>query len=324
MGTIAFRTMSRIAVALALIAVANAAPLTQVQPTFTYGHAAYTYGPLHCTGSPCDVVPSCNKAHWKKDIEAFNTDTSISDASISTVYSYGGDVEFWPKNKNIKECWAPATSECNFTSYYDPNNRKAADEYASTGGVSQIVSLIDSRLDGWNMIKDYNNDDACNFGDFYPNLNNLSDTQLGQLAQQTAKLFCQDSNLGGVQIDLEPYQDPYKESLETFLKAMVKSMEDEDKSNGCRDEMHPEGRTTSYFTFAHRTRTNFTQEIMGKNGYYVFSGYDLKPKNIAFEYNTVDDFKNNLLSEIPEIRRAINQDGKYGAYTQGKFTMAVP
>merc|ERR1712072_1644202 len=316
MGTIAFRTMSRIAVALALIAVANAAPLTQVQPTFTYGHAAYTYGPLHCTGSPCDVVPSCNKAHWKKDIEAFNTDTSISDASISTVYSYGGDVEFWPKNKNIKECWAPATSECNFTSYYDPNNRKAADEYASTGGVSQIVSLIDSRLDGWNMIKDYNNDDACNFGDFYPNLNNLSDTQLGQLAQQTAKLFCQDSNLGGVQIDLEPYQDPYKESLETFIKAMSTEMKDESGDNGCKDDVHPKGRTTSYFTFAHRTRTEFTEEILGDNGYYVFSGYDLRPKNLAFEYNNVTEFGNNLKSEIPEIRRAIKNGGK--------FTLALP
>merc|ERR1712205_190813 len=131
MRTIAFRTMSRIAVALALIAVANAAPLTQVQPTWTYGHAAYTYGPLHCTGNPCDVVPSCNKAHWKKDIEAFNNDHSISDASISTVYSYGGDVEFWPTKNDPKACAAPAKEGvCNFTSYYDSNNRKAADAYA--------------------------------------------------------------------------------------------------------------------------------------------------------------------------------------------------
>jgi len=318
----------KIVLLLAIAAFATAVPRA-VQPTWTYGHAAYTYGPLHCTGSPCDVVPSCNKAHWKEDIEKFNNDHNISSASIKTVYSYGGDVEFWPMKKgkepaNPQACWAPAKDSCNYTSYYDPNNEKAADVYHGAAGVEQVVALLDARLDGWNMIEQYNHNDACEFGDFYPNLNNLTDVQLGKLAQQTARLFCKDSNLGGIQIDLEPYQDPYKQSLETFLTAMVKSMEDEDKSNGCRDEMHPEGRTTSYFTFAHRTRTNFTQEIMGKNGYYVFSGYDLKPKNIAFEYNTVDDFKNNLLSEIPEIRRAINQDGKYGAYTQGKFTMAVP
>jgi len=287
-----------------------------VQPLWTYGHAAYTYGPLHCTGSPCDVVPSCNKAHWVKDIEAFNTDTQISNASISTVYSYGGDVEFWPKKEDPTACAAPAKDTCNYTSYYDPNNQKAADTYAKAKGVGQVVALLDARLDGWNMIKAYNNNDACNFGDFYPNLNNLSAVQLGKLAKQTSTLFCKDPNLGGIQIDLEPYQDPYKQSLETFIKAMSTEMEDVKSENGCRDARHPEGRTTSYFTFAHRTRTDFKDTVMGKNGYFVFSGYDLKPKSLDFEYNTVAEFGANLESEIPEIRRAIG--------TTGKFTLAVP
>merc|ERR1712086_800107 len=86
----------------AALAFAAAAPTVTPKPLFTYGHAAYTYGPLHCTGSPCDVVPSCNVAHWKSDIEAFNKDTSISNASISTVYSYGGDVEFWPRRRTLR------------------------------------------------------------------------------------------------------------------------------------------------------------------------------------------------------------------------------
>jgi len=301
--------------ALAIIASAAAVPLTQ--PVFTYGHAAYTYGPLHCTGSPCDVVPSCNQAHWKSDIEKFNTDTSISDAKITTVYSYGGDVEFWPKKEDPQACWAPAKDTCNFTSYYDPINKKAADTYSNAAGVSQIVALLDARLDGWNMITQYDNNDACNFGDFYPNLNNLTEPQLGQLAKQTASLFCEDDNLSGVQIDLEPYQDPYKEHLEMFVKAMATEMKDDTGANGCKDAMHPGGRTTSYFTFAHRTRPTFNKEIMGDNGYFVFSGYDLNPKNLAFEYNNVTEFGNNLKSEIPEIRKAIS-DGK------AKFTMAVP
>merc|ERR1712167_523109 len=154
----------------------------------------------------------------KTDIEAFNTAAAGTGAEIKTVYSYGGDVEFWPKKGGDTKtaCWAPAKDTCNFTSYYDPVNRKAAATYSTTKGVEQIVSLIDSRLDGWEMIKLYNNHDACEFGDFYPNLNNMTDPQLGQLAQQTAKLFCDDENVGGVQIDLEPYQDPYKEKLETF------------------------------------------------------------------------------------------------------------
>jgi len=300
----------------ATVAVTLAAPAVQPKPTFTYGHAAYTYGPLHCTGSPCDVVPSCNVAHWAKDIEAFNTDTSISNASITTVYSYGGDVEFWPKKEEPQACWAPATPSCNYTSYYDDNNKKAAGQYTQTAGVSQIVALLDARLDGWDMIEQYNNNDACNFGDFYPNLNNLTLTQLGALAKQTAKLYCSDPNLGGIQVDLEPYQDPYKESLESFLTAMASEMKDDDGSNGCKDALHPGGRTTSYFTFAHRTRDDFHKTIMGDNGYFVFSGYDLNPKNLAFEYNTPEEFGANLKEEIPHIRRAMKGGGK--------FTMAVP
>merc|ERR1711907_555990 len=120
--------MSKLILALALVAATNAVPITQAKSLWTYGHAAYTYGPLHCTGNPCDVVPSCNKAHWKSDIENFNTDTSISNATISTVYSYGGDVEFWAMKQggtvDPQACWAPAKDgACNFTSYYDPNNK---------------------------------------------------------------------------------------------------------------------------------------------------------------------------------------------------------
>jgi len=298
-----------------------------VQPKFTRGHAAYTYGPLHCVASPCSVVPSCNSAHWKKSIEAFNTDTSVSDAAITTVYSYGGDVEFWPDKSNKQACWAPATDSCNYTSYYDPVNRKAADTYSTTTGVKQIVSLIDSRLDGWNMIELYDHHDACEFGDFYPNLNNLTKTQLGNLAKQTAKLYCNDDNLGGVQIDLEPYQDPYKQSLETFLTAMSTEMKDESGANGCKNARHPEGRTTSYFTFAHRTRDDFYKTVFNDNSYFVFSGYDLRPKSDDFEYNNVTEFGNNLEweingggPEVPQRKYNLRTATKSGA----KWTMALP
>merc|ERR1712188_303378 len=274
-------------VLLSLAAAAAAAPQV-VQPLFTRGHAAYTYGPLHCVASPCSVVPSCNSAHWKTDIEAFNADTAVTGAEIKTVYSYGGDVEFWPKKGGDTKtaCWAPAKDTCNFTSYYDPVNRKAAATYSTTKGVEQIVSLIDSRLDGWEMIKLYNNHDACEFGDFYPNLNNLTDPQLGQLAQQTAKLFCDDENVGGVQIDLEPYQDPYKEKLETFLTAIFK-----------------------------------------ENSYFVFSGYDLRPKSEDFEYNNVTEFGANLEWEINDGQKPGEKDAfnvRTATKTGAKFTLALP
>ena len=50
---------------------------------FTWGHAAYTYGPLHCTPKACDVVPSCNRAHWAQNISDFNTAAPGSDNDIN-------------------------------------------------------------------------------------------------------------------------------------------------------------------------------------------------------------------------------------------------
>jgi hypothetical protein len=308
---------------LALAAAAPAAPKT-IHPLYTYGHAAYAYGPLHCTGNPCDVVPSCNKAHWAKDFAAFNTDTSISNATISTILSYGGDIEFWPTKGNPDACHEPATDGCNYTSFYDTNNEQSVAVYAKTEGVEQVIALLDSRLDGMTQIKEFDNNDACNFGDFYPNLNNLTTTQIGNLAQQTARLFCRDDNLGGVQIDLEPYADPYKQSLETFIHAMHDSFMDESGENGCKTTTHPEGRTVSYFTFAHNTRDDFWKTIMGPNGYFVFSGYDINPQGgdpsvpekDSFLFSNVSQFGKNLEAEIPEIQRAI-QGG-------GKFSLAIP
>jgi len=323
MGTNMLSFRSTLGVLVVLGAFAAALPET-TYPLYTYGHAAYTYGPLHCTGNPCDVVPSCNEAHWAKDIAAFNTDTSISDATISSILSYGGDIEFWPKKEEPEACHAPAKDTCNFTSYYDQNNAKAAAVYAGTEGVKQVVALLDSRLDGMEQIKEFNNNDACEFGDFYPNLNNLTATQIPQLAKQTAQLYCKDQNLGGIQIDLEPYRDPYKQSLESFIKSMNEEFKDESGANGCKDTAHPEGRTVSYFTFAHNTRDNFWTENMGSNGYFVFSGYDINPlggdpndpEKDSFLYNNVTQFGNNLLNEIPHMIRAMKAGGK--------FTVALP
>merc|ERR1719247_2773912 len=125
--------LSQLVLAALAFTSASAVPLAAPKPSpFTYGHAAYTYGPLHCVEDPCSVVPSCNKAHFAGAIGDWNTDTSISDASISQIYSYGGDVEFWPAKTDQQACWAPANPDtCNATTYYDSNNQLAAAEYAN-------------------------------------------------------------------------------------------------------------------------------------------------------------------------------------------------
>jgi len=300
-----------------LCALLIVAPAYIAASPFSYGHAAYTYGPLHCKADPCTVVPSCNAAHWAKPIGEFNEDTSISDVKISQIYSYGGDVEFWYTGPDDQACWKPAKQDtCNATSYYDDHNRAAAATYSAAPGVESITALLDARMDGWDMITKYDNYDACDFGDFYPNLNNLTDPHIVSLAESTAKLYCADAHVNGIQVDLEPYQEPYKESLGKFVKALGTAMRDEDGSLGCRDDAHPDGRTTSYFTFAHRMAPEFYNDTLGENGIFVFSGYDLKPKGDDFEYNNVTEFGINLAEELTYVADAIGPNGK--------FTLALP
>lgn len=312
--------MSRVLLALALaVALVGAATAVNPDAPFWYGHAAYTYGPLKCTPDACDVTPSCNHASFKDDISAFNQASSGNLDSINMVYSYGGDIEFWATKDQPDACWAPAEEPaCNVSIFYDPINAEAAAIYSQADGVDGIVSLIDSRLDGWDMIKRYNDYDGCKFGNFYPNLVNLTTGEIHLLAEQTARLYCKDDVLSGVQIDLEPYQDPWLDTLDQYIQYTAAAMLDKDGTFGCKNQKWPEGRTLSYFTFAHRMTASFTSDILGPNGYYVFSGYDLFPKPIdgGFMYNNVTEFGQKLRYELNFIRPVIG--------TEGRFTLAVP
>eukprot|EP00750_Incisomonas_marina_P022137 INCI4865.1.p1 GENE.INCI4865.1~~INCI4865.1.p1 ORF type:complete len:459 (+),score=75.32 INCI4865.1:97-1473(+) len=300
-------------------------------PAFKYGHATYTYGPLLCEpDNVCAVVPSCNRAGFAKDIEDFNTATETTNDDFSTVLSYGGDIEFWAGKNHSDGCArTPFASEdpsvCNVSVYFDPNNLKAAEAYSQVQGVKSITALLDSRMDGWEQIKTYDNNDHCEFGNFYPDLRNLSNVSMQRLADDAAKLYCASPLIDGVQVDLEPYHDPYTESLNHFVSLLSANLVDEDNKFGCRDETHPTGRQTSYFCFAHdiyQVNGNITpspfNDVLGPNGYYVFSAYDLdpKPEDGGFMYNTPDEFKQRFAAEIPWFRKVLGDDYK--------FTIAVP
>lgn len=264
-------------------------------------------------------MQSCNHAEFLPDIEAFNTDTSISDAAVDIVYSYGGDIELWPDPHLPHACWAPAQSPaCNISAFYDPVNKLAAMTYKNGKGVKGAVALLDGRLDGWEQIQTYNDYDGCKFGNFYPNLNNLTAAQSLTLAQQVARLYCADDTLSAVQIDLEPYKEHYESAIDMFVANVATSMRDESSEFNCRNAAWPNGRGASYFTFAHSQSYHFSKEVLGANGYFVFSGYDLypKPEDGGFMYNNVTEFGQKLRYEINYIRPAIGNDGR--------FAMALP
>ena len=298
---------------------------------FTWGHAAYTYGPLHCTEYECDVVPSCNRAEWSTNISDYNKN-ALDDGQINIVYSYGGDIEFWAGKDHPDGCArgkipVPFQQDvCNVSVYFDPNNQAAAVVYDEVEKVDSIIALLDSRMDGWTQIQQYNNFDGCKFGNFYPDLSNLTDAGLNELAVATSQLYCQCEEchrIDGVQVDLEPYNDRYVQPLKAFVGHLGAALLDEDGQNGCRTKLHPQGKSVSYFTFAHRmtpsSKGGYFNDALGANGYYVFSLYDLAPKpgDGGFDFNTVVEFKERMVTEMVSIPIAIasNSGGK-----QQKFT----
>lgn len=307
---------------------------------FTWGHAVYTYGPLHCTEYECDVVPSCNRAEWSTNISDYNNNAP-EDSQINIVYSYGGDIEFWAGKAHPDGCArgkipVPFQQDvCNVSVYFDPNNQAAMTVYDQVDKVESIVALLDSRMDGWTQISEYNNYDGCKFGNFYPDLSNLTDAGLEQLAEDTAKLYCncpECDRVDGIQVDLEPYNSRYVKPLKSFVGYLGAALRDEDSSRGCKTSTHTKGRSVSYFTFAHRMTPDspggYFNDALGDNGYYVFSLYDLDPTpqfpyhggDAGFMYNTVEEFKGKMALEMESIPVAIKRnDGK----TQ-KFTLALP
>ena len=194
-------------------------------PAYKWGHAAYTYGPLLCEpGNVCAVVPSCNRAGFAPEIEQYNSATADTSDDFSTILSYGGDIEFWASSNNTAGCAAPASTDpsvCNVSVYFDDNNVKAAEVYKNVSGVKSITALLDSRMDGWNQIQTYDNNDNCSFGNFYPNPNNLTEAGMAKLAADTANLYCASDVVDGIQVDLEPYSDTYAKSLNRCVRAFV-------------------------------------------------------------------------------------------------------
>ena len=161
------------------------------------------------------------------------------------------------------------------------------------------------------------------------------------------------ASIDGIQVDREPYVEPYRTSLQSYVKAVAGYLRDEnsDPELNCRfvvfhfprkderscstlskithdlielccslpsrrNKNHPTGRTVAYFTFAHNHQPSFTTEVLGANGYYVFSGYDLFPKDDKFTYNTVEEFASKLRREITYMKPVLGETGK--------FTLALP
>ena len=219
------------AAAAALLCVARA----QSPPFPPSGAAAWVYD-----------VAGGEPAMWSDDIAAFNQLAGARAHNISTVFSYGGDMEYYKADPNP------------FQTYFPPENQAAALAYKRTDGVNSVVLVIDGRMDGGE--------------DYSPDLSKLTPAQVEQWADETADLYCSFPVVDGIQLDLEPFAPPYAAHFLVFLARLSANLRSGERN--CVSPEHPAGRSITTFMFAESV-TPAVWQALGPSGYLTVSGYDL-------------------------------------------------
>jgi len=224
---------------------------------------------------------------WASTIADYNNRTTGKPSALNIIYSYGGDFEYYPDSDNP------------FQVYFDASAQQAANTYAKTSGVSWIVTVIDGRMDGGES--------------WSPDFSKISSADAQVWADNTAQLYCSFAVVDGIQIDLEPFAEPYLDNLLVFLKRLSTDLTS--KEYNCVSTEHPNGRSLSAFMFA-SAATAQVFSALGPNGYVTVSGYDLSssPPGTA---TTPQAYQTSLETVVDTIVANAN------AYN-GSFVLGIP
>ena len=100
-------------------------------------------------------------AEWALDLGGYN---ARAKRPVDTIFSYGGDMEWYPGSPNP------------YQTYFPPASQQAAAAYAATPGVRFVICVVDGRMDGG--------------ASYDPDLSKLTDGELREWASNTAALYC--------------------------------------------------------------------------------------------------------------------------------------
>jgi len=243
---------------------------------FPKGNSAWVYD-----------VKNGQPAMWASTIAAYNNQTVGKASTLNIIYSYGGDFEYYPGSANPYEV------------YFDANAQAAANTYQKTQGVQWVVEVIDGRMDGGES--------------WSPDFSKITPAEAQIWADNTATLYCSYAVVDGIQIDLEPFIEPYLDNLLVFLKQLSNDLTS--KERNCVSTEHPNGRSLSAFMFA-SAATSQVFQALGPNGYVTISGYDLSSAP-AGTPSTPQQFQTSLESAVDIIVANAN------AYN-GSFVLGIP
>lgn len=238
-------------------------------------NAAWVYDSIHSknNGEPgawVDAIASYNKG-------------ARAQSKITTVFSYGGDMELYPKLKEP------------YQSYFDAKHQEAARRYAAVEGVDTIIAVLDGRMDGG---KGYS-----------PDLSKLTVPEVQAWADHSAEVYCAVDVVAGIQMDLEPFDPPYIDNLIVFIARLSQQLRS--AKYNCVGPQHPKGRTISAFFMANVSRAHpEIWDALGANGYATISGYDLSSAP-AGTPSTPAAYGAALVKTIDTIRAGVKGNGSW-------------
>jgi len=202
---------------------------------FPIGNSAWVYD-----------VKGGQPAMWASSIAGYNSGTPTNVSNLNIIYSYGGDFELYLDSPDPYQV------------YFDATAQQAATTYSNTKGVNTVVTVIDGVMNGGQS--------------YSPDFSAITPDGARQWADNTASLYCSFSVVDGIQIDLEPFVEPYIDNLLIFLQQLSSDLRS--KERNCVSTEHPYGRSLSVFIFA-AAATQQVFQALGPNGYVTVSGYDL-------------------------------------------------
>lgn len=225
------------------------------------------------------------EAAWANDISAFNLEAPEC-SRLTTIFAYGGSLEWYASGVTPGQ------------TYFPEANQRAARAYASVPGVTDVILVVDGRMDvaeSW-----------------APDLRQLTTAQLQAWATDTAALYCAHDVVSGVQLNLEPLSGQFLPSVIAFVARLSLELR---SSDACVTAEHPHGRSISAFGAA-AAATLDMWAALGSNGFFVLSGYDLSAEP-AGEPSAVTEYAPRFNAELEAMLSSATASG-------GKFMVGIP
>jgi|GEM_PF-4653131 len=252
--------------------------------------------------------PITHDSQFASRIIAFNSKATPA-RSLTHIYTYATTPETscrLTETNEVSGCSADNEdswkNEHQIVMTYDPDSlMRATNAYqekferskASMHVSVSAIPTVDGRLDQV----------AYGLADYLDAMNYFNDDQARFLAKETALAFCP-YDVPSIHFDIEPFdftkpgQKAYYSHLADFLAGKHDPISDQDGGLvSCRTDEFPHGRSWSVFTFPKAVNADFAETMnRHRNGYVIFSAYDLEPKGgkPAGVINSLEEYKQLL------------------------------